>query len=193
LREDNVLPLTVKYAVRVEAKVNKPGYFYLFWIDTEGTVAPIYPWRPGKWESRPAEEKAISELHLPEDPQILWKVKKGPAGMETLLLLVRETPWPQDKDLRKLLSDLTVQKWQNPQSVVWFENWEEVHNEPERGPNFFDVAKRDDPVMDTQRLLKERLGEYCAYSRAACFASLTTEPANLEALLRALSSLGVGP
>jgi hypothetical protein len=91
--------------------------------------------------------------------------------METLLLLVREEPWPAGVDLRGLLTGLPKPAMQNSLSAVWFEDWEVVQGEQKREPNFFDVRRHEDPVLQTQRLLRERLGRYCAYSRAVSFAN----------------------
>jgi hypothetical protein len=55
--------------------------------------------------------------------------------------------------------------------AVWFEDWRVVKDEPKRSPNFFDERRPGDPVLRTQRRLRERLGKYCAYSRAVSFAN----------------------
>jgi hypothetical protein len=170
LRDSNALPLTPKDEIRVEVQLNRLGYLYLFWIDTQGKVIPIYPWRPGHWEERPPKEEPVARLSLPSDPNEYWPMQPGESGMETLLLLVRETPWPHE-DVRGLLSGLPRQTEQNLQAAVWFEDWQVVQNEPERSPNVFDPRREEDPVMQTQRLLRERLHEQCAYSRAVSFAS----------------------
>jgi hypothetical protein len=54
---------------------------------------------------------------------------------------------------------------------VWFEDWQVVHDEARREPNFFDERRHEDPVLATQRLLRERLGSLCSYSRAVSFAN----------------------
>jgi hypothetical protein len=65
-----------------------------------------------------------------------------------------------------------VPRQQHLQSAVWFENGQVVRAdiEKERGPNFFDVRRLDDPVLNAQQLLRERLlGQLCDYSRAVSF------------------------
>jgi hypothetical protein len=74
-------------------------------------------------------------------------------------------------DLRGLLTCLPTQTMQGPGAAVWFEDWQVVHGEATREPNFFDEHRHEDPVMETQRLLRERLGRYCSYSRAVSFAN----------------------
>src|SRR5207244_4000233 len=130
------------------------------WIDTAGQAAPVYPWKPGHWETRPAAEQPIKELRRPTEEGVYWPMKQGRPGMETLLLLVRDTPWPADVDLPGLLADLPEQTFQHGAAAVWFENWQVVRDDPTRGPNFFDERQHEDPVLRTQRLLRERLGRY---------------------------------
>jgi serine/threonine protein kinase len=170
LRDDAVLPLSLDDEVAVEVELNRPAYPYVLWINAEGEAQPIYPWRRGQWDERPDEERALDRLRRPDAPNF-WRQKKGQPGMETLLLLVREEPWPAAVDLRQLLNDLPKQTMQNPQAAVWFENWQVVHGEPTREPNVFDEHRHEDPVMATQRLLRERLGQLCSYSRAVSFAN----------------------
>jgi hypothetical protein len=144
---------------------------YVLWIDPQGKVAPVYPWKPGHWESRPAIELPNDHLSLPEAADGAWPIQKGIAGMETLLLLARETPLSPQVDLRLLLGDLPQQTEQDARATVWFENGEVIQDDSERGPNFFRVEKIDDPVLVTQRLLKERLQPYFDYSYAVSFAN----------------------
>jgi serine/threonine protein kinase len=170
LLDGDVLPLSLDDEVAVEVELNRPAYPYVIWINTEGEALPIYPWKPGIWGERPAGEGPLERLRRPDAP-IFWGLKKGRPGMETLLLLVREEPWPADVDLRGLLAGLPKQAMQNSLAAVWFEDWQVVQGEPKREPNFFDVRRHEDPVLQTQRLLRERLGRYCSYSRAVSFAN----------------------
>jgi serine/threonine protein kinase len=187
LRDDEVLPLTLEDRVAVEVELNRPAYLYVIWINTEGKAQPIYPWTSGEWDEGPAEEKPMDRLRRPSDRDNFWGLQqhspgggavgvpivliKPRPGMETLLLLVREESWPAGVDLRGLLTGLPKPAMQNSLAAVWFEDWEVVQGEPKREPNFFDVRRREDPVLQTQRLLRERLGRYCSYTRAVSFAN----------------------
>jgi hypothetical protein len=187
LLDGDVLPLSLADEVAVEVELNRPAYLYVIWINTEGKAQPIYPWRSGKWDELPAEEKPVDRLRRPSDLRAFWGLQqhspgggaigvpivlsKPRPGMETLLLLVREGPWPADVDLRGLLSGLPKPAMQGALAAVCFEDWQVVQGEPRREPNFFDVRRREDPVLETQRLLRERLGRYCSYSRAVSFAN----------------------
>jgi hypothetical protein len=181
LNKDGALPLKPGDLFMIEARLNRPGYMYILWIDTRGNVVPIYPWKPGHWEERPAQEKPTAHLDLPEDdrPQVHTQDKDRPgwaidpesaAGMETLVLLVRETPLPREFDLQKLLGGLPRQKLYQRESAVWFENGAVVRNEAERAPKF-DLERIDDPVLRTQRLLQRKLAKDFSYSRAVSFAN----------------------
>ncbi|OAI46313.1 hypothetical protein AYO44_11470 [Planctomycetaceae bacterium SCGC AG-212-F19] len=169
LNQRGALPLKPKDLIRIEAELNRPAYLYVFWIDSEGKAQPVYPWRPGRWDERPAREQPRARLSLPEGADAAWPMQAGPAGMETLVLLARNTPLPRDVDLRAHFDGLAQPRWQHPQAAVWFENGEVVQNETERGPNFFEVMRVNDPVMRTQLLLRERLCPLGEYLRAVSF------------------------
>jgi hypothetical protein len=167
-----VLPLQADDEVRVEAKLNQSAYLYVVWIDTGGKATPIYPWN-AHWQW-PTRETPVDHLSLPSTPGNRWPIKLDSSdkpGMETLLLLARETPWPRDVELRTLLVDLPRPALQDPASAVWFRNWDVVHDEADRGPNLFDERRAGDPVMRTQQILRERLLKYCDFSRAVSFAN----------------------
>jgi hypothetical protein len=172
LNKEGALPLKEGDLVRLEATVNRPVYPYVLWIDTEGKVLPIYPWRNGKWTDR-RPERTVKQLSLPEEEATgKWEIGGGPPGMETIVLLLRETPLPKekDRDWQKLLPDRPPQQAQNPTSAVWFENGQVVHHERERAPKSFDVKRINDPVLETQRFLHEKLSRDCDYTVAVSFA-----------------------
>jgi len=171
LNMPGALPLRVGDGVRVEAKLNRPGYLYLIWIDSDGKAAPLYPWRPGHWDERPAQEEPRQVLDLPDDRVKAWPISPGPSGMETILMLVRDTPLPRDVDLRARFQGLPRAQFQL-KGAIWFENGAVVRSdiERERGPNFLATRRIEDPVLQTQQLLRERLqGSVCDYSLAVSF------------------------
>jgi serine/threonine protein kinase len=170
LRDDGVRPLEPEDEVAVEAEVSRAAYLYLFWITTAGKVDPLYPWRPGRWKERPVTEEPITHLRRPATERNFWPLRKGEPGMETLLLLVREEPWPREVDVRALLGEFPPQVAQNGAAAVWFENGS-VSKERTREPDYFDERRRGDPVLLTQQLLRERLEDQVIYSRAVSFAN----------------------
>ena len=172
LHDRSALPLRAGDQIRVEARLNRPAYAYLVWIDSQGVAWPVYPWPPGDWTSRPARETPRDRVALPEAADEGWPMH-GPGGMETLVLLARDEPLPAEVRLETLLAGLPKQLCQNPQALVWFENGRPVTVAEDRlrGPDFFDPLQIDDPVLRTQQLLRGRLAAHFPVMRAVSVAS----------------------
>jgi hypothetical protein len=170
LNQAGALPLKPGDLARVEAQVNRPAYVYLIQLDTLGRPVPLYPWQPGSWVQRPATEQPVDHVWLPEDPEGGWPVGAGERGMETLMLLARETPLPGEVDLAALLAGMPRPREQNLGAAVWFENGEVVRNVPERGFASFDAERINDPVLRTQELLRHKLWPHFSYSYAVSYA-----------------------
>jgi serine/threonine protein kinase len=174
LIDRDALPLRRGDQVRIEATVNRPAYLYIVWIDTEGLAQPVYPWVPGDWSRFDAAERPAIRVSLPQTADKAWPIKPGPPGMETLLLLARESPLPPRFDLRDRLTSLPRSAPQDARALVWFDDWALVQGgregSRERGPSFFPVDVKD-PVVQTQALLKERLVPYFTMMRAVSFAN----------------------
>ena len=169
LNAPEVLPLKPGDRFAVEAEMNPPAYLYILWINGDGSVDPLYPWKPGHWEPRPAEEQPVGRLRRPEAVDRWFTIKESTPGMETLVLLARETPLPADADLRAELGPLRPQTLQALQATVWFENGMVVKDEPGRKADF-NEEKLDDPVTATQEQIRSRLGRWFPYTRAVSFA-----------------------
>jgi hypothetical protein len=183
LTDPGAMPLKAEDLVRVEAKVNRPAHLYLFWIDADGMPQPLYPWKPGEWTELAEPEQAVKQVSLPQQGTHFWPIKKGHPGMETLLLLARETPLPASVNLREQLAGLPGTKIQDPRSLAWFDDWMPVQAggskaggpgavsaSPDRGPQFVDVEVKD-ALLQTQALLKERLALHFSTMRAVSFAN----------------------
>ena len=176
LNDRDELPLKPGDMVAVQTNLDHPGYCYAVWIEADGTVDPVYPWNPGNWEERPAEEQPVRRLRQPKEPDSWHTLEEGPAGMHTLLLLVRETPLPRDVDLRAELAGAAPQgtPWRKPQATAWFENGELIRHEGQLAADF-DDGKNDDPVRLLQERIRSRLGpgegKLFQYTRAVSFAS----------------------
>jgi hypothetical protein len=176
LSQEGALPLKAGDLIRIEAQLNRPAYLYLVWVDTEGKAHPAYPWVPGKWDQRPAAEKPVDRLNLPEESAPEggaggWVVPEGKPGMATVLLLARDSPLPREVDVPALFAGLPVPEYQNPFAVVWFRNGEVVRDEAERAAAWFNVQQINDPVLQMQALLKGRLQPHFRYTRAVSFAN----------------------
>ena len=171
ITDHRALPLRSKDQVRVEARLNRPAYVYLVWIDGEGRASPLYPWKLGLWKKIPDEQSPVRQINLPEVADEGWPVT-GKAGMETLLLLAHDTRLPSDIDLPGLLADLPSQQTDAAAGLLRF-----VDGRLTEGPQRLravDVSRPtriDDPVLRTQRLIHERLGPYFTLNRAISFAS----------------------
>jgi hypothetical protein len=169
LNAPDVLPLKPGDRFAVEAELDRPGYCYILWIDADGTVDPVYPWRPGHWEERPAEEQPVTRLRRPEALDRSYGIKESAPGMETLVLLVRATPLPRDLDLRAELGPVRAQAAQSLEATVWFQNGAVVKGDPGRLASW-DEEKADDPVRQTQEQIRSRLGRWFQYTWAVSFA-----------------------
>jgi hypothetical protein len=158
--------------VRVEARLNRPAYMYMLWIEPTGQASPVYPWKAGDWTSRPTDEMPTERISLPRPMDAAWPIAGGP-GMETLILLVRETPLPEDIDLRDVLNELPPQSLQHPQAIVEFENGAIItaKQDRDRGPKFFDTGRIDDPIRQTAKLIQQSLSHHFTIIRSVSFAN----------------------
>jgi hypothetical protein len=172
-------PLRKGDVVFVRAELNRPAYCYVIWIDTEGTVQPIYPWIKGDWKER-RQERPVRELNLPDlkvDNQ--WAIEAGPAGMETLVLLTRETPLPAGMDLAEMLGEMGAQKLPEGDAarmVAWFENGVPVQDKVRAvylGDRKLGLdGESAEPVLRTQARIRRGLGDLFGYTRAVAFPNI---------------------
>lgn len=169
LLDPDVVPLRPGDQFAVEAELDRPVYCYVLWIDADGTVDPVYPWKPGHWDDRPAEEEPVRRLRRPAGLDAFYSIKPSSPGMETLVLLVRDTPLPRDKDLKAELGQIPPQTAQTLRATVWFENGQVVRGEAGRASNW-DEQRIDDPLRATQEQIRSRLGALFPYTRTVSFA-----------------------
>ena len=164
--------------VRIEAKLNRPAYVYIVWVDTDGKVDLVYPWDEVN-KCRLPDEQPVEELFWPSE-QAGGFLNDGPAGTSTLLLLARDDKLPEDADIAPLFGKLEPQKSFQRREAAWFENGALVQGEKQfaainfpadRGVTGERRAAIDDPVMHVQMLLRTTLKQRFAYSRAVCFSS----------------------
>ncbi|HEX5103004.1 MAG TPA: protein kinase, partial [Pirellulaceae bacterium] len=175
LDEPGMLPLVAGDQIRVEATLSQAAFAYLVWIDVAGQATPVYPWRPGDWNSRPTSEEKVLRLSLPEQQDAGWEWEPA-SGMETLVLLARSEPLPAEVELSVQLGELPAQPQQSERTLVWLDDGRLV-NELTRSPRFFDPQRIDDPLLQAQRVLQERLSPHFSLIRAISFASSgSTEP-----------------
>jgi len=180
LDQAGVLPLKAGDRFRIEARLNRPAYLYLFWIGSDGKVGPIYPWTEGKWEQRPAQEKKVKSVILPAKTDQAWKIPAGSPGIETLVLLAREQSVLAERDAEKLaklvsnspVSTSSLGPMKNAFAIdslikeaVRLENGREITLDlHDRSAPSTKTRKSDDPVLRIRRLLNDQvqpLGNYC--------------------------------
>jgi hypothetical protein len=168
LDEAGVLPLKAGDRIRIEARLNRPAYLYLFWIGSDGKVGPIYPWTEGKWERRPAQEQKVKRVILPATTDQAWTMPAGSAGIETLVLLAREHSVLAQRDaekLAKLVSTSPVLTSSLIKEAVRLENGREITLDlHDRSAPSTKPRKSNDPALRIRRLLSDQvqpLGDYC--------------------------------
>jgi len=102
----------------VEAKFNQPAYIYLFFVQANGKVQPLYPWSLDgtglekiTMNDKPNNPKPSKELSWPplnvKDGNPTRKAIRFDAspGLETILLLASKDPWPAGKTPAEILGD----------------------------------------------------------------------------------------
>ena len=103
--EPGALPVRAGEMVHLETRLNRPAYAYLLWLDGQGNVLSMYPWRDRKFGDLPPSGPARETLQSPPELDQGWPME-GPPGLETALLLVRDTPLPPKRDLAALIGTL---------------------------------------------------------------------------------------
>src|SRR5262249_8473543 len=72
-RPEEGAPLFNGLLVQLQVALNRPGYAYVIWIDSDGTALPIYPWDFGHskalWEAPrvPGSELPADFIRCPQD------------------------------------------------------------------------------------------------------------------------------
>ena len=100
--EPGALPLWAGENIHLEARLNRPAFAYLLWIDGQGAVSLLYPRDDSQFGSRPPGEAPRETVHSPEALDQGHRMT-GPGGVETALLLARRTPLPRGTDLVGLI------------------------------------------------------------------------------------------
>jgi hypothetical protein len=181
------VPVRAADEIRIEARLDRPAYLYLFWLGAEGKLAPLYPWKEHDWSQRPARETKVSEAELPAIIDDIMEMPVSPPGLETLVLLAREdTPLPPEDEakLAEGRSGAPVPLPPDMTSAIWIEDGQEVGFERTRGGKGDRAAddaaltrgipshkarKSDDPVLRIRELLRTTVQPLGSYSQAVVF------------------------
>ena len=82
--------------------MSQPAFLYLVWLDGQGGIHSMYPWRDRAFRQLPELLSRQAEVHSPTELNLGWPVE-GPSGVETLVLLAHREPLPKTFDLAALL------------------------------------------------------------------------------------------
>jgi hypothetical protein len=186
LGDPGAVPVRAEDQFRIEARLDRPAYLYLFWIGADGKAAPLYPWKEHDWSQRPAEERKVTGAELPELLDEVLEMPASASGLETLVLLVREdSPLPREDEakLARGLSGTPIPLPPEWSTALWIENGDEVTFEPTAGPKHDRAGgepltrgipspksrKSDDPVLRVRALLRDQVQPLGRYSQAVVF------------------------
>jgi hypothetical protein len=111
--QPGALPVRPGELVRTEVELDRAAHCYLLLLSSQGEVAPLYPWNETKLKVKDADAppggQAVRKWSSPTLPESGWKADRV-AGLETLLLLVRDQPLPAEFKLRQLLGEVPAGK-----------------------------------------------------------------------------------
>jgi serine/threonine protein kinase len=129
--DDQAVPICEDEQVQVEATLNEPAYAYVLWIDGKGAVTPLYPWNDLELKVTDVDiappTVKTDKLLNPSRASKGWPVDNT-AGLDTVLLLARRTPWPANRKLSDLLGkvpaaplrdrgEVVVRSWQGGEAA----------------------------------------------------------------------------
>jgi predicted Ser/Thr protein kinase len=186
LEDRGSVPVRADDEIRIEARLDRPAYLYLFWVGSEGKVAPLYPWTDHDWSTRPAQERKVKGVDVPEIVDAILTIPPGSPGIETLALLARQdSPLPRDAEARlaQVLAGSPVAMPPGMSQAIWLEDGQEVVFRPAdgstSGPRGEDNLSRgipspksrpsDDPVLRIRAMLGSKLQPFGTYSQAVLF------------------------
>jgi serine/threonine protein kinase len=171
LGESGVVSLSTGDRVRLEAELNQPGYIYIVWLDSEHQALPVYPWLQGQWQVRAPTEMARLHLSLPDTQDRGWEMQNSNSGMETVVLMARPTPLPEELALDQLFQNLPAAESpsQRPNKLYANPGTETVSGDTDRSPVLTSSAPIQDSVLQLQRELAIRLDQYFTVVRSVTF------------------------
>jgi hypothetical protein len=102
----DALPVRNGETVHLKFRLNQPAYVYLLWLDSLGKVSALYPWNEDKIDvdvtEAPPDRPPQQEIDSPSSRRRGWEMA-GAKGLETILLLARRTPLPEDVPLPQVI------------------------------------------------------------------------------------------
>jgi hypothetical protein len=178
LEDPGVLPLQAGDALRIEARTAWPAYFYVLNMDAGGEVWPMYPWRNNDWGDV-AEEKPRDLFCIPDPSKgDAANLKPGASGIESVLVLARETPLTagERQQLRDMLGAWPKDqgKFDPLRSAVSIGadevHFGDAHDREVRGAiSQDDAVVLKDPVLRLRHLLQGGVRALGVASRGVCY------------------------
>jgi hypothetical protein len=181
LDEPNVLPLQAGDALRIEARTARAAYFYVLNLTADGKTYLLYPWHDDEDWNSIAEEKPRDYYCVPgpeKPPDSASRLAVGPSGIESVVVLVRETPLTatERERLRQLFQMWPVDqgKFDPLRAAVLIGEDEfrfgDAHDLKERGKvKAGDAVESNDPVLRLRRLLQSDVRSLGVASRGVCY------------------------
>jgi hypothetical protein len=179
LADRGSVPVRADDQIRIESRLARPAYLYLFWIGSEGKLAPLFPWKDQMWFSRPPEERKVTGAELPEMVVDTLEIPHSPPGLETLVLLAREDSPLSREDEARLAQGVDCAPIPMPSGMnkaIWLEDGQEVVFRPTHGPENDErgipspkTRRNEDPVLRIRAIVSERVLPLGSYSQAVLF------------------------
>jgi hypothetical protein len=111
--EPGALPARNDELFRTEVRLNQAGYVYLVMLNADGSFLPLYPWNQ---DVEHLDPKLGEPPTLQPCAELIWPAEETgrgvdlgpPGGLETVLVLVREQPWPAGLSLLDVLGTTRI-------------------------------------------------------------------------------------
>jgi hypothetical protein len=105
----------------LDARLDEPAFIYFVWIDSEGNILPLYPWNNERLEvtdiGQPPPLRRASKLVFSPQLSNNWTFNNTP-GVETVILLARQTALPEATKLADLLGSSAVPQSASPMQPI---------------------------------------------------------------------------
>jgi serine/threonine protein kinase len=170
---EGMLLLQANDRYRITATMNSPAHLYLFRIDGRGEALPVYPWKPGKWGTRPPTETPCAELSLPPRTDKGYTLQDEEPGVVTFVLVARHTPLSvDDVVLQRILNGLPLRRpRQDPRAAGWIEQDLLLPENGGQKREDFEEADINDPVVRLGAALRDHVRPFDVIITGVSFAS----------------------
>lgn len=148
--------------VRLHVQLPRPAFPYLVWIGADGDVVPLHPWDDGQWHAEGQRPARLRLLQLPTSrEEDYWSPRHETCGVETVLLIARDRPWPNAAQaLADLMQGLQVPRHDRP-VVAWFRQGRpHTPGQLRSAPDPARVSQLASPLIQFQQTLAKRLAPH---------------------------------